>query len=402
MPPGIGMFIADFCNIALFVFSLFYYIRERKKIDLPYFKTLERLFIIFLIYFGIVAFNSETTSQYGKITNIRALYPLFLFFSTIAFITTKKKLEKLNKYFIIIAVIGALLAIFQSIKGIEPLFDKDLFYAIGHWEGQQHMIAGTIARVMLPTLYLIYIVFISIITYQIVFKDHKYSLLLILFIMPILIGYARSQWVAILVSVLIIYVYLMRYRSGARLSVLRNITILGVIIFSSFLIIGYIFGDYLKYEILERAIQTYSDIYEQSGTFGSRLQTLSISLTIWSTSPYFGKGIYYWQFEGMPELSDIGFTYVMVTIGIIGLILFSFYFIANFILGLKIIQAGRKVNNKQLIHAGTIPFMTSLLFLISQHYTQHDFTLSLLALSTAYAVVVHKLNRSNINSYFTL
>lgn len=369
------------------------YRKERKKINFRYFKILEISFIIFLFYFAIIAFNSETQSQYGKITNIRSLYPLFLFFSTIAILSTKEYFNKANKYFIYFAIVGSFLAIVQSITGIEPILDKEIFYNIGHWEGQQHMITEDLARVMLPTIYLIYVVFIALFAYIQIHHKNKYYSLMALFLIPIFVGYARSQWVAIILCMLFVLIFVSNLEHYKFKRMLKNVILLLAIFFISLSILNYIAGGYIITELYERAINTYHDIYLESGTFGSRLQTMGLSLSIWASSPYIGHGIYYSQFEVMPQLSDIGFTYVLVTIGIIGLVLFLSYLFMNMVYGYAIISFANKNKNKVLFNAGLVTLLTSILFFITQHYTQHNYTISLLAISSAYSVVVYKLEQ---------
>lgn len=391
VPAGFTMLIMDFFNIMLFIISIFIYVRERKKINFKYFKFLEKVFLVFLIYFAIIAFNSETFFKYGKISNIRALYPLFLFFSTISIINNLELLKKFKKHIIIMAIIGSIMSIIQSLYGIDPIFDTNLFYNIGHWEGQQHIIIGNVARVMLPTIYLIYVTTIMLIIYISIYHKYRYYSFLFLFIITILIGYARSQWVAILITIIVCLLLIKQSNKVSLWKLSKNIFLVLLVFSLTLYIFSKTFGHDIINEFYERAIATYEDTYLQTGTFGSRIQTLALSLGIWSTSPLFGKGIYYWQFENLPQLSDIGFTYTMVTIGLIGLILFLFYMFSNILFGYKIIKHSIVINNKELLFAGFAPLVVSLLFLITQHFTQYGYTLTIVSISSAYPIIMYKL-----------
>jgi hypothetical protein len=399
-PAGRWQAFGDFMNLSFFIISIIKYQRQRKILSYTTFSFLEKSWIVFLIYFVISAIISPSTSKYGSIGNLRLAYPYFLFFSSVALLTSQDKIRSFLKVLVVYAVIGGVLSIIQSFYGVVPIFDIKGFYNIGHWGGQQLYIIPGIARVMLPPLYLIYIVFIALVYNEILFHDHQYSILLLFFLVTILIGFARSLWVATVLTVLITMIAVM----GINILDLKKLIKLSALIITAvtlgFIIVINIFGDSFLLALTNRYFLLFSDIEYGQGTFGSRLITMGDSIKLWLKNPYWGNGAAYTSITKMYRLSDVGFTYVLVTIGIVGMILVMNLYLSVVVFSYHMIKLSLKIKNKNLLLAGIISFSIPVFFLCCQQFTQSTFMYVLLALGSGYCAAQYKINLRN-NLRFT-
>jgi O-antigen ligase len=383
-PSGNWQAFGDFSNIGFFIVSLFFYLKERRSLAKTHFRQLELLWLLFLVYFIISALSSASTSKYGAIGNIRLAYPYFLFFGTIATLTTQKKINQFIRVIMYFGIIGGAVSIWQSLNGITPLFDPNSFYYIGHWGGQQTYIAPGIARVMLPPLYLIYIIFISLFLFGIVYKDQKYYPLMIFLLIPIFIGFARSQWLAIVLTIAIVFVLLSKYRTIKTGRLLLNVFLFIVAIILSLWIFDKIFGGNIMTQVVERVSLFFYDINYNKGTYGNRLSTIQLSINIWLSNPLWGHGVAYWYFIKRSPLNDVGYTYVLVTIGLVGLVLLIALFVSILIFSYKSIKLAKHASDPYLFLSGMVTLSIPIFLFIAQQYTQSTFTNVLLSLGSGY------------------
>jgi hypothetical protein len=344
----------------------------------------ERLVIIawtvFIVYFAIMAISSEKAfSKISSIFNIRALYGYVLFYFTIAIVDNKQKLITTVKFFVFLSVIGSIITFIQSVYGPDPMFDPTGIYNIGHWGGQGGLMIGPMARVLLPSMYLIYIVFIALILFY--FLKNKLSNLLLLFVLAvsILISYTRSFWMATAITILITISIFIRNslitKTSFYLSFLTILVFIGIVSFLMSL------DNPISTSLNERFMSIFVDVSNNSGTFGFRLLNLQRYLGIWQTHGFFlGVDPFFVNHFEEPELTDVGFVYVLVTLGLIGLILLINIWISGIIFAISSIQTGVKLKNLELVLAGATLFATIILFIIAQVYTQFSFTVSLLSL----------------------
>jgi O-antigen ligase len=104
-----------------------------------------------------------------------------------------------------------------------------------------------------------------------------------------------------------------------------------------------------------------------------------------------GHGAMFWYFIEMPELSDVGFTYVLVTIGLVGLVLLIGLFVSILIFSYKTIKLAKQANDSYLFLAGMITFSIPIFLFIAQQYTQHTFSSILLSLGSGYCAAQYKI-----------
>ena len=390
-PVGGWQAFGDFTNIGFFIVSFFFYLKERRSLAKTHFRQFEIFWVLFFVYFIISALSSAPTSKYGAIGNIRVVYPYFLFFGTITTLATQKRINQFIRVIIFFGIIGGAVSIWQSLNGTIPLFDPQGFYQIGHWGGQKVYITPGIARVMLPPLYIIYIIFISLFLYGIVYKDQKYYPLMIFFLIPIFIGFARSQWLAIVLTIAIMLVLLTKDRTIKTRKLFINVCLLIVALFMSLWIFNKIFSGNIMTQVVERVFLFFYDINYDKGTYGSRLSTIALSINLWLSNPLWGHGTAYLYFINKPELSDVGYTYVLVTIGLVGLVLLIALFVSILIFSYKTIKLAKQANDRYLFLAGMVAFSIPIFLFIAQQYIQYTFSNVLLSLGSGYCAAQYKI-----------
>jgi O-antigen ligase len=392
-PAGLGQAFADLVNIIFFLFILPAYFRARKGVakTLPLFKVLEIFWFLFLLYFIVLGVSSHSLSRFGSLGNIRLAYPYFLFWGSFVVLSDKNKIRTFLKALVIFSIIGGIISIIQSLYGIIPLFDIDGFYNIGHWGGNNMYITPWIARVMLPPLYLIYIVFIALLLNRMVLHDHKNDIILIFLIVPILIGFARSQWLAVVLTILITALVVSKKNDFNIKNIVRNIFFALVFIMLIYFIIRNVLPESFILALSVRFLRFFSDIEYGQGTFGSRLFTIGKSISLWLQSPLWGHGPAYAAIINMPELSDVGFTFVLVTIGLVGFLLLMILSLTVVTFGYRIIKLGIQEKNKDLFFSGFISFSIPVFLFLSQTLGVHTFATVLLALGSGYCAAQYKI-----------
>jgi O-antigen ligase len=328
--------------------------------------------------------------------NIRFAYPYFLFFGAIANLTTQKRINQFIRVIIIFGIIGGAVSIWQSLHGITPLFDPLGFYYIGHWSGQQVYITTGIARVILPPLYLIYIIFISLFLFGLVYKDQKYYPLMIFFLIPIFIGFARSQWLAIVLTIAIELVLLTKFTTFKTGRLILNACLFVIALFLSLWIFDKIFSGNIMTQVANRVSLFFYDINYEKGNYASRLSTIAVSLNLWLANPWWGHGAAYWAIVKMPELTDVGFTFVLVTIGLVGLVLLIGLYVSILVFSYKTMKLARQANDGYLFLAGMVSFSIPIFLFIAQQYTQMTFSNVLLPLGSGYCAAQYNVFLQNI------
>ncbi len=369
--------LIDISYFALLFYSIYKYIHIRK--DLPsFFRFSEYVIITFLLYYLFQLLSADTFGSAYHIFNIRPAYPIGFYFMTIVFIDSVDKLKQLIKYILIACVIGGVITIAQSLYGDTPLFDNTKFYNIGHWKGQMDM-EGSIARVMLPTLYTITIVLLATILYQTIKGNSKKLLYLdISLIIPVFLSFARSLWLSCVVCIVLSLILLVRKKIIVLSGVVSKFFYFIIILFIVINLLPFISSD-LEANVTKRFTSFFTDVENKSGTLETRLDFAEEALEMWGTSIWTGIDPFLMDRTELPLLSDVGVTYVLCTIGVIGLILLVFVWISQIILSFKIlnIDTGEYNSNLYMSLSGIILFMSVVFWIISQHYMQYNFTMTL-------------------------
>jgi hypothetical protein len=375
----------DLIFIPLLVYAIFSW--KQFFINTKGARFLILIWTVFTLFYIILLISSE--KYYSKLTpilNIRTAYPFLMFYITLAVVNTKQKLIIIINYFLFLSVVASGFAVAQSIYGFVPMFDIQRFYDIGHWEGQNDQMIGPIARVMLPTIYEIYIVFIALLLYLLIAKRRQYLPLLLLLVVPILISYARSMWLAISISlflsILILSFMFLISKRTIIISVFASLTIIAIIIYFLSL------NNPISSSLHQRFISIYHDVALSKGTFAMRLNSSENFLAIWKTNGYYiGIDPLFVDRFKQPTLADVGYVYVLVTKGLIGLILYSLIWFTGILYAFNVLRMGARTHKIEIIAIGIMLFSSIIYFIISQVYTQYEFTSMLFGLICSLAVV---------------
>lgn len=385
--PGRGI-IFDILMIPLIVYSLISW-RRREVRDVNE-RFLIFSFSIFIIYFIIILVTSEMyLSEVTSLMNIRLIYPYILFYVTIVILRNRQQIIAAVKYFLFLSVVASLFSVIQSIHGLEPLFNPHGFYNIGHWGGQGNIMIGPFARVMLPTVYLVYIVFIGSIIYLYISNKFNYIILITVLLVSIIISFTRSFWLATAIA-LVLSVYLL-LRTGQIKRITFNISIVLLLLFIGVTLFLISLDNPVSSSLSQRFLSIFSDIQNSSGTYGVRLMNLQRYLATWqSYGLLFGVDPFYIDRFGEPALSDVGFIYVLVTIGLTGLILLLLLWISGIVFSIGSIKKGVDAGNNQFLISGILLFASIVFFIICQVYTQYDFSSTLFSLIFGLSVALNR------------
>ena len=378
LPDKVPGLVRDILFIPLLIYSISSW-KKSPKGDLLG-KILIFSFGAFIIYNVILLVSAKKyLSEITSLMNIRDIYPFFLFFITISLVDDKEKFMKTVKFGLVMSVVAALFAIAQSIYGTKPMFDPDGFYNIGHWEGQGGMMIGPIARVTLPTLYLIYIVFISMIVYYLVAGKIKYLWIIILLSAAILISFTRSAWLATSVALIVSAFFLNR-----NMLIKKNtfsVSFILLTILSLSIVVFIMLDNPISVSLNERFLSIFSDLHNASGTFGYRLLNLQRFVEIWkSFGFFFGVDPFFIGRYNEPTLSDVGYVYVLVTIGLVGFVMLVTIWILGIAYGIRTLKTGALLKSRELALSGAVLLASIIYFIICQVYTQFGFVTSLFSI----------------------
>lgn len=382
--------VLDLALFPLLIYPIIHY-KKIASLSRSISKPMLSIWLIYLLYTVFLLLTSEfSMSKVTSILNVRGAYPLILFFVTIIVIDSKAKLLRFSKFLLLASVVASLFAIAQSIYGLDPMFDTERFYHIGHWGGQGNLMIGPIARVILPTAYLVYLVFIVVFLLIILHNRYKLVIFAVLSLTTIIIAYTRSIWVSFVIA-FVAAILLLHFRK--LLPYKRKLQIIITsILFVFALMFTFSFENEITASVLERFDLMFTDVANNSGTYNVRLVNSAKFLAIWFKDGFYsGVDIFYDNLNKTPELTDVGYIYVLVTSGIIGLIIYAFTWIVGLFYSNKLISLGKQTKSTELIFVGTAYFSIIIFFIISQIYTQFSFTTSLYAITSGLAFAAGKI-----------
>jgi len=386
MFPAPLSFAIDLLNFYL-LYLCFRHYQEVPKVAKP----LVVFWSIFTTYLLIKIFmseNSNTTKDLFK--NFRNVYPYFMFFY-LAMLVTKKDFPKLFFSMTIICIAGSVLALVQSMYGIEPMFDPLKYYNVGHWPGQALPINDRFARVMLPTLYLIEMMFFVNVIKSIVQKTTwRTNVLNFIYVVPILIGYSRSQWVGILMCVVAIMILLFKYRRNNVMRIVLGVTAFSICLSIAFNVLKDTSLHVVSDIVSERIDEMVYDLNKNEGSYGSRINTVEVSLNLWEKSPVFGRDIYYPEITGLFEIADVAYTHALVTIGAFGLFMMASIFVLGLYASYVTLKQAIRKGDTQNIILSLLVLINILYYIIIQQLNQHPFVVSCLALTAGMMIAYNK------------
>lgn len=354
--------------LILIFISIPKYFKQRKKIlvNNKYYKYLEISWLLFIFYFFIRLMNDITFSNIGVIMNIKELLPYTIFFPTIALISNREEINRFFKIGFILAIIGTILVIAQSIYGLEPLFDSPWYYT-GAWPGNKEQY-GNVARVNLPVSSWITLYFILYFSKL----YHKVSLKLIvvisIFSVAIIITLFRSLWLSIIISFIINFFIFNKLYKNKYKKTYKIILSLFALSSLTFIVIKIVLPESdIFYYITERIKEGLYNVQTSTGTFGSRLLTISIGYDIIRKNSLFGVGYMFYYYGGMPYLVDVGFIYVGALLGFLGLFFIILIFFFTFLTSYFNLRKSVNNLNPYCIESA----LTSMIFTLTLFIYQH-------------------------------
>lgn len=388
-------FLKDIINIPLIIYALHYYAHNYKKHSKVQ-KFIELGWCLFIFYFSIQLLNQPSGRLYSSkvsfILNIREIYPYLIFFYTIAVLNNYKKIKITWKVLLVYSIAGTVLTIYQSIISRGLLTDSH-FYDVGHWRQGVEYILPSVQRVLLACLYLIEFMFLYYIVKMNNGNIKKYLLVTAVLSIPIILGFARSHWISLILCITILSVIVTREKSKTK-KILKIVLSTAIVVLVVYALLIYINPSLIQ-KIQDRFILTFRDFSNDSGSYGSRLLTMVNGLKLWQNNILFGNGPYFSIVARMPYLTDVGFLYVLVTIGLAGLALFFILVVSNIYYGYRTFKNGLKCGNNDLVIGGLLLLITFIHNIIIQQYTQMYFTVSILAFVSGYTVALNKLHDLN-------
>ncbi|MGA2622475.1 MAG: hypothetical protein ABSF91_01355 [Bacteroidota bacterium] len=110
-----------------------------------------------------------------------------------------------------------------------------------------------------------------------------------------------------------------------------------------------------------------------------------IVLALWLIKPWFGHGLSLYSEGTMHYVVDVGFSYVLAILGVVGLVLILFLFTVNFIAGVTCARKGASQRNARATIAGLSLASTAVYLFIYQQWLI-PFSTSIMAVTAGWAM----------------
>ncbi len=278
------------------------------------------LFIV--LYAALIIMIDRANGINDVIYNLELIFPFLLFFVGIYGIQSKIQLRKYMKVLVFFVLAGSLVSVVQGLHGNTPLFDSE-YYALGHWQVQAQDSIGMFVRTMLPIIYFISAAFIMLAILFSFKRGASQLVILAILLSAIIIASARSLWISLIIT-LFIFLFVKRKQSETASRKRTTKKKIVLIIVLTVLIASVVYLDLFDISknvatpFVQRFASAFVDIMKQGGTLGMRLTTIGFSIAVWLKSPIVGLGPHHMWKTGWFQLSDIGITYLLVTIGALG------------------------------------------------------------------------------------
>jgi hypothetical protein len=336
----------DTATIALLLLTLPGYLRQRSQISSVLYKSLELIWLLFTVYYLMIAWFSPSENLTGKFVNIRPVEHFIFFFTTVAVINTRERITITVIFGILISIGGTIMTIAQSLYGLENITDSP-FYDVGFWGGNKQYV-GDLARVNLPISNWISFVFLVLLIF-IIFKFKVWYLPLAGFLsIAIIINFARSLWLSLLLGfvfaiIMFQFLKLINTKLTLRLILIPSLVYVG-------LSLAPVFGlPNLTDALFGRINEGIDNVISTSGTFESRMDYSSQAVQLWwENNPLFGLGFS----ETTSFAVDVAYSRILLTMGLVGLLLDIALLSISLFFGIASARRGAITHNQFLIIAG--------------------------------------------------
>ena len=337
LPTPVGILNGnDLLLAALLLFSIPEYLRQRRGHPSPWFRRVELAWIALLILLTIASFNSFAANLRDRFVHLRFVEPYLLFFPTVAVLTDIRRLRLCMAFGVVIAILGTALTLAQSIHGLSLLTDSPM-YDIGSWLGNRGMVGGLV-RVNLPISN--WVAFVLLLLMAALLLRWRWWVvgLFSLLALAIFINFARSLWLSLLAGFLLEIALFFRAgildgKSALRIAL---VPVGGAIA----LLLAPLFGlETLGDTILGRIAEGMEFFSTGSGTWGNRVDQSQWTWKLLDRGHWlFGVGTDYETFSGF--VIDLGLPATLLSVGIVGLLVFFGALIVCFLAGIDGLKEG--------------------------------------------------------------
>lgn len=381
--PSPLIYGADLLN-GFLVYRVF---RRWRKLEPP-FNIIVTCWVILAVYIGFLAATSDLVKGLSTLLlSLRELYPYGLLIYIVAFLE-KEDFEKYIKFLHLICISGVVLAILQSLKGTEGLFGDETFYHRGHSGGQNQMINNYMSRVLLPTIYLIKVMFLYLV-YQMILTKTKtiHIILAFAYAIVILIGFSRSSWSGLILCILLALLVTFMIRKEKFQKAISYILLFVFVFTLFFSIVDTPVIASIRDSLTERVEEMFHDIEKKDGNLGSRISTIEIGMRMYATSPWTGIDINLIALYELYQMSDVGYLYALLTIGLIGLVLLCLWYLVTLVISYRYIWKAARNQDIDGVIIALLALSVILFFIVIQQTNQFTFSTACLSISTGLFIV---------------
>ncbi len=368
--------------------------KKWRKLKTP-FNIILTTWILLGVYIGFLAINSDYVMGLSTLMeSLRELYP----FGLMIYITCLLEPEDFEIYinFLhLLCIAGCALAIAQSLYGVLPIFESGGFYHEGHSGGQRYEINGFLTRIALPTIYLIQVMFLYNVYNMILNKTRLINIFyFVLYLVAILIAFSRSSWAGLAVCVVLaLFITFIIRREKFQRAV--SFILLGVLCVSIVLsVVDTPMVNDIKQLLVERVEEMFYDLEKKEGNLASRLSTIEMGMKMYETSPWTGIDLNLVLIYELYQITDVGYLYALLTVGLIGLVLLSMWYLFTVIISYNhILKSGKKKDTEGII-LSMLLFTNIIFFIIIQQTNQFVFSTACLSITTGLFLVKFNSSRT--------
>ena len=144
--------------------------------------------------------------------------------------------------------------------------------------------------------------------------------------------------------------------------------------------------------IADRFTTGISEFVNKNGTYGTRLDESQVFLVKWYTTGFYsGIDPFYEQRNEATTLADVGYVYVLVSTGLIGLVLLALIWLSGIWFSLHSMNLLVKAKLKKYTIFPACFLAVILFFIVSQLYIQYNFIITVLAIAYGLAISTKKI-----------
>jgi hypothetical protein len=376
----------DLLVLLVFAFSLPAYLRQRAVLGSPWFRWVEALWTVFAVLLAAGALRSPAASLTERFVQLRATEDFYLFYPSVAILTTFRRLRIMTVLVVVFAVFGTALTLAQSLHGTEYLFDSP-FYDIGAWNGNRVNYGG-ITRVDLPVIELISYTLLGLIAASLLKFRAWYAYVAAFLLSAVVVNFARSLWLALAIAI-VVEVWLLVRSGHVSLARLRKLTPVLVLVVLAVVAVALSGRVGLTSVLTQRIADGFAMVAQDTGTWGNRFTVAQKAMELWSTNPLWGVGQGYYKVIG--DSPDLGYAETLVTIGVVGLGVDLALLGVCAVYGARLVTRSNLVRSPHAVLAGVVLAADVVLQVIDQEWIySRAFVVLAVAAALAFALPVLK------------